>query len=170
MSQSPRIFAALLVTVCLCWLAAARKRPRQAEVVKVFPPGAPVVAAVGDTLELPLRLEITPGFHINAKKPTLDYLIPTKLKWTSKEFQLLDVDYPPAERYTFSFAPGKPLKVYQGTISIRSRFHVPGRTPTGKVTLRGVLRYQACDDNACYPPKKVPVEALVHVVKWRQRR
>lgn len=121
-------------------------------------------------MELPLRVEIASGFHINAKKPTLNYLIPTKLEWTSKEFKLLDVEYPPAERYTFSFAPSKPLDVYQGTISIRSRFRVPQRTPTGKVILRGVLRYQACDNKACYPPVKVAVEAPVHVVKWRRRR
>ncbi len=170
MSQAPRISATLLLILCLSWTAAARERSKRAEVVKVFPPSTPVMAAAADTVELPLRLEIAAGFHINARKPTLDYLIPTKLNWTSKEFKLLDVEYPPAERYTFSFAPGKPLKVYQGTVSIRSRFRVPGRMPTGKVILRGVLRYQACDDSACYPPAKIAVEAPVHVVKWRQGR
>ena len=168
MSQSRKIFAALLVTVCLSWMATAGERSGRAEVVKVFPPGAPVVAAAPGTVELPLRLEIAAGFHINAKKPTLSYLIPTKLKWTSKDFRLLDVEYPPVERYTFSFAPGKSLKVYQGTVSIRSRFRVPPGTPPGKVMLHGVLRYQACNDNACFPPKKVAVEAPVYVVKSRK--
>ena len=168
MSQSRKIFVALLVTVCLSWTATAGERSGRDEVVKVFPPGVPVVAAARGTVELPLRIEIAAGFHINAKKPTLNYLIPTKLKWTSKDFRLLDMEYPPAERYAFSFAPGKSLKVYQGTVSIRSRFRVPGRTPPGKVTLHGVLRYQACDDNACYPPKKVAVEAPVYVVKSRK--
>jgi hypothetical protein len=31
--------------------------------------------------------------------------------------------------------------------------------------MHGVLRYQACDNAACYPPKTVPVRFDVKVVK-----
>jgi uncharacterized membrane protein len=31
--------------------------------------------------------------------------------------------------------------------------------------LRGELKYQACDNAACYPPKKLPVQFEVRVVK-----
>ena len=35
----------------------------------------------------------------------------------------------------------------------------------GKYMLRGELKYQACDNAACYPPKRLPVEFEVKVAK-----
>ncbi len=35
----------------------------------------------------------------------------------------------------------------------------------GKYVLRGNLKYQACDNAACYPPKQLPVQFEVKVVK-----
>jgi len=29
---------------------------------------------------------------------------------------------------------------------------------TGKYVVRGTLKYQACDNSACYPPKQLPVQ------------
>jgi len=158
---------ALVLAACL-FSAAVGAQIHGPDAVKVLPPASPVVASAPGTLEVPVRLEITHGFHINAEKPTLGYLIPTKLEWTSKEFKLLATEYPPAEHYTFSFSPEKPLDVYQGAATIRSRFQVPRGTVPGKVTLRGKLRYQACDDKACYPPVNVPVEAQVEIRKRKK--
>ena len=31
--------------------------------------------------------------------------------------------------------------------------------------IRGELKYQACDNAACYPPKKLPVQFEVKVIK-----
>ncbi len=165
MRQSETVIPALLLAACLYLPQVAGAQFKPPEVVKVFPPAAPVVAAIAETVAAPLRLEIAPGFHINADKPSLDYLIPTRLEWTSKQFKLLGVEYPKAERYTFRFSPDKPLDVYQGAITIRTRFQAPRGASPGKATLRGKLRYQACDDKACYPPVTVPVEALVEIRK-----
>ncbi len=133
--------------------------------VKVSPGTPFLIAAPGETLDLPLRVEIAGGFHINAAKPTFDYMIPTRLEWTSKEFKLLKVEYPAGERRAFAFSPDKPLEVYQGAVSIRTRFQVPRGTAPGKVNLTGKLKYQACDDKACYPPASAPVEVAVQVVR-----
>jgi hypothetical protein len=35
----------------------------------------------------------------------------------------------------------------------------------GKYSLRGHLKYQACDNAACYPPRELPVEFEVKVTK-----
>ena len=35
--------------------------------------------------------------------------------------------------------------------------------PSGPVTIKGSVRYQACDDTICYLPKTVPVEWTVTV-------
>jgi len=142
--------------------AAAQFKPLQT--VKVSPDTPFLAVAAGETLELPLRLEIVSGFHINTHRPTFEFMIPTRLEWSSKEFKLLKLDYPAGERRVFPFAD-KPLDVYQGTVSIRSRFQAPRGTPPGRVKLAGKLHYQACDDKVCYPPAAAPVEVWVEVVK-----
>ena len=35
----------------------------------------------------------------------------------------------------------------------------------GKYAVHGVLKYQACDDATCYPPKQIPVNFLIKVTK-----
>jgi hypothetical protein len=123
----------------------------------------PVSATPGGKLEVPLLLEIPPELHINADKPTFDYLIPTRLEWTSKDFKLVGIEYPKSKQFAFSFAPGSKLDVYEGSITVVSRFEVPRSAKPGKVTLEGKLRYQACDDRACYPPRTIPVEVPVEI-------
>lgn len=150
-------------TLVVLALLAAQFRP--VEIVKVAP-AAPVASTVaGATVEVPLRLEVSKGYHINSNKPTFEYLIPTNIEWTSKEMKLLGVAYPPAERRTFSFAPEKPLDVYEGSVIVKSRFQVPRGAKPGRLALQGKLRYQACDDKVCYPPTTVPVQAAVEVVR-----
>lgn len=139
------------------------KRPTRVRVV----PTEPVVAGRGK-VEVPVRLEIAPGFHINSDKPTFDYMIPTKLEWTSKELKLQGIEYPQAVRRSFSFAPSKTIDVYDGEVIIRSRFKVPPQA-SGEITLAGKLRYQACDDRACYPPVTVPIQASIMISPQRHR-
>jgi hypothetical protein len=33
----------------------------------------------------------------------------------------------------------------------------------GNYTLKAELRYQACNDNSCFPPKTVPMDVAVNV-------
>ena len=134
---------------------------------KVFPPGL-VYAVPGAVVEAPVRLQVFAAYHINAEKPTFDYMIPTKLEWTSSgNLKLLGVDYPRPEKRTFGFAPEKPLEVYQGEVVIRSRFQAPPaakREPPYQVKLTGKLTYQACDDKVCYPPVTVAVTGEVEIL------
>jgi hypothetical protein len=52
---------------------------------------------------------------------------------------------------------GETLDVY------RDEFRVSVRVvaPKGASTLTGLLRYQACDNAACFPPKTLPVSVAV---------
>ena len=46
---------------------------------------------------------------------------------------------------------------------IRATFtvKVPVVAAAGEHTVDGSLRYQACDNAACYPPKSLPVQVVV---------
>jgi hypothetical protein len=58
------------------------------------------------------------------------------------------------EKYEFS---EKPLSVFTGNIELISNFKVAANAPAGPGVAVGQLRYQACSDKACFPPKTVEV-------------
>ena len=154
------------VLICLLFfVAASNAQLNRPENVHVVPPLQAVTAAAGSTVEVPVMLDVVRGFHINAEKPTFDYMIPTKLQWTSTTLKLAGVKYPPSEKKEFEFAPGDKIDVYEGSVKIVSRFQVPRTAKPAKLTLQGKVQYQACDHKACYPPVTVPFEAPIEIVK-----
>jgi hypothetical protein len=65
------------------------------------------------------------------------------------------------EQYTFT--AGKSISVVEGAFDLVTKFKVPPATATGPAAQTGTLRYQACNDRMCFPPKTVPVNVTVSV-------
>jgi hypothetical protein len=110
-----------------------------------------------------ITVHVQEGYHVNSIKPTEDYMIPFKLTWDKGVFEFVDAQYPEPKMQKYAFAP-KPIAVYSGTFDIVSKFKVPANAPQGISGLSGKLRYQACNDVMCLPPKtvdiKLPVETF----------
>jgi len=121
-----------------------------------------VKAAKGSTATITVKAHLPAGYHANSNKPTEAYLIPLTLKWTAGPLTLDKVDYPEGSMEKYSFSD-KPLSVVTGDFSITTHFKVPAGAITGPAAETGTLRYQACDNHACYPPKNVPVNVTVSV-------
>lgn len=138
--------------------------------VKITPPAAPLAARPGRTLEVPVRFTIAAGYHINSNKPSLDYLIPTRVEWSPSALKPLGDAFPQAELKSFSFAPDQKLAVYEGTQELKSRFSVPAGASPGKFTLAGKLRYQACDDKSCYPPASVEFQIPLEIFEPQRHK
>lgn len=121
-----------------------------------------VKVAKGSVSVVTLKASLPAGYHANSNKPTEAYLIPLTLTWTGGPLQTDSVTYPKGslEKYSFS---DKPLSVVTGEFSITTKFRVPADAPNGPAAETGTLRYQACDNKACYPPKKVPVNVTVSI-------
>ena len=90
-------------------------------------------------------------------------MIPTRLEWAPSALKHLEDVYPAAKSKQFSFSPGQKLAVYEGVQTLKARLAVPATAPLGKITLEGKLRYQACDDKACYPPASVTIQVPVEI-------
>lgn len=118
--------------------------------------------AKGSAPVVSIKASLPSGYHANSNKPTESYLIPLTLKWTAGPLETVSVDYPKGtmEKYSFS---DKPLSVVTGEFVISTKFKVPANAPSGPAAQTGTLRYQACDNKACYPPKSVPVKLVVSV-------
>jgi hypothetical protein len=113
-----------------------------------------------------LDFRVPPGYHINSNTPKSEFLIPTALKMDlPTDIVLGKIEYPAGEDRSFPFSPDEKLSVYSGDFTIAVAVHPLHSVMPGKYEMRGVLRYQACDNAACYPPKNLPVSFEVKVVK-----
>ena len=113
-----------------------------------------------------LRFRINPGFHINSNKPKSEFLIPTVLKLDAPtDIVVGKLTYPEGEEMSFPFAPNEKLSVYSGEFSVGVLVRPLHNVMPSKYMFRGQLRYQACDNAACYPPKNLPVQFEVKVAK-----
>jgi cytochrome c biogenesis DsbD-like protein len=113
-----------------------------------------------------LDFRVPHGYHINSNTPKSEFLIPTALKMDlPTDIILGKIDYPAGDDLAFPFSPDEKLNVYTGDFRIVVAVHPLLSVTPGKYVMHGVLRYQACDNSACYPPKTVRVEFNVKVVK-----
>lgn len=118
-----------------------------------------------------LNFRIPKGYHINSNTPKSEFLIPTALKMDlPTDIALGKIDYPAGQDLTFPFSPDEKLNVYTGDFTIAVTVHPLRSVVPGKYVMHGVLRYQACDNAACYPPKTAPVNFEVKVIKEKPAR
>ena len=116
------------------------------------------------TIDLDFR--VASGFHINSNAPKSEFLIPTALKMDPPtDIALGKTEYPQGKDVSFPFSPDEKLNVYTGDFTIRLTMHPLKSVVPGKYAMRGRLRYQACDNAQCFPPKTLPVSFDVKVVK-----
>lgn len=123
-----------------------------------------VVRAAQTAVELHFR--VGAGFHVNSNAPKSEFLIPTALKMDlPTDIILGKIGYPVGDDLSFPFSPDEKLSVYSGDFTIELAVHPLHSVVPGKYAMHGMLKYQACDNAACYPPKQLPVSFEVNVVK-----
>lgn len=106
-----------------------------------------------------VRFRVNPGFHVNSNQPKSDLLIPTEIKFESLAGVVVGAPvYPAGQDFALSFSPGQKLSVYQGDVQVSVPLSAAKSAKAGAYKLKGSLSYQACNDNACFPPKTVPFE------------
>jgi len=133
--------------------------------VTLLSPGITNVTG-GKPGQVELQFRIGRGFHINSKTPKSEFLIPTILKLDAPtDIVVGGITYPKGEEMSFPFSPDEKLSVYTGQFSLMVTVRPLHTVVPGKYMLHGQLKYQACDNAACYPPKQLPVKFEVKVAK-----
>jgi cytochrome c biogenesis DsbD-like protein len=155
--------ACLLLVLFAGSAMAAAQQPESSARVS-FEPISTIHVSPGKATPVVFRFHVKPGFHINSNKPSAPELIPTVLKFSLPGDVVIGrMEYPPGQLTSFPFDPSQKLSVYSGDVVIRARVVAPPSAATGTYTIHADLRYQACDNNACYPPKTLPVTFNVSV-------
>lgn len=109
----------------------------------------------GESFEVTVLIDVTAGWHVQASKPSFEYLVPTKLVLIPEEgIKVSSVTYPTPKkvRLISDF-----IEVYDGRTPLRFTITLPHSIPTGVHILKGKLTVQACDDKSCLAPGVVDV-------------
>jgi len=132
----------------------------------IMAPVGNVQVHAGATKAVNLAFLVGSAYHINSHTPKSPLLIPTVLKLdATAPVKLGDVKYPAGQDMSFAFSGDEKLNVYSGDFVIDAFVAVPANAAAGNYPVKGTLRFQACDHSACYPPRNLPVEFQVTVVK-----
>jgi hypothetical protein len=109
-----------------------------------------VTVSAGKPTTVALHFRIAPGLHINSHTPKEEVLIPTTISIPeSSGVRLEGASYPPGVEFTLPLDATTKLDVYTGEFIIQARIVATA----GDHLVEAKLRYQACDDNACMPPR-----------------
>jgi hypothetical protein len=162
-------FLAAFFLVCACVALCASRVAAQAP-----PSGKDVVApttyvsfdpvARGAAFQVAVIMKIRPGFHVNAREVTEDYLIRTDLRAeVPAGFKAGEVVYPKGTLQTFSFSKNKPLNVYSDSVTLFVPVTALSEAPAGTQHMPMKLRYQACSAEICLPPVTLNMDVPLNV-------
>ena len=148
--------------------------PARGAVVSADTKHVAVRATLSDTEVTPgarisVAVEITPRARMHVYAPGAKYT-PVTLQIQPQPFvKAHDVVYPPAEDYFFeplnehAQVYSEPFRlVLDVTIGEVSDQKMSAPMPS-RLTLKGTLDYQACDDRFCYLPTSVPLQWTVKI-------
>jgi len=158
------LLASALLLFC-AWAWAQDDLGPQGPFVKIAP--TPVVTVTqGKSVTVPLSFRVSKGYHINSNKPKSEFLIPTVLKVEpATDIVIGKTTYPEGKDMSFAFAPDEQLNVYTGDFKVDVLVRPLHAAQTGKYVVRGTLKYQACDNAACFPPRQLPLSFDVKIAK-----
>ena len=142
------------------WLLQVVANPQETPHLQLKTSSKTTVAHPGDTVVL--QLEVTPKPKMHVYAPGQDGYIPIQLTLTpDRAFTAAKAKYPAAVKFVIP-ALNETQLVYDKAFVITQTITLTSLAP-GPLTVKGSVRYQACDDVICYLPKTVPVEWAITV-------
>jgi hypothetical protein len=103
-----------------------------------------------------LKVSLKPGYHVNSDKPNDKSLIPLRLTWDAGAVEAVSITYPKPHIEQSDFSE-EPLSVFSGDFEIVSKIRRTATAQPGPAYLTGKLRYQACNEKMCLPPRNIDV-------------
>ena len=118
----------------------------------------------GTTVRAALQVSLPEGLHVQSNRPRDPNLIPT----------VLTIDAPAGVSATELVFPApidlkqigvdQPLAVFEREFAIGVQLDIAATVPPGDLLVPARLRYQACNDSVCFPPRTVDLMWALRVV------
>jgi thiol:disulfide interchange protein DsbD len=162
--HSPLSKAALLIAVLLIPATLySTPRPQSSGAVPVSGSLVPDKTKKGRMVKAVVVMDIPQGLHVQSNKPLDKFLIATKLDVeTPSGIKISPIAYPRAVMRNLKFSKSK-VAVYEGRATIRFNVTIPANYTGGSGEIRGKLRFQACNDESCFPPVTREVKMWLNV-------
>jgi thiol:disulfide interchange protein DsbD len=110
-----------------------------------------------------VELNIPSGLHVQSSKPLDKFLVATKLDVDAPSgMQTGPISYPRALMRKLKFSKGV-VAVYEGRTMIRFNVTVPANFYGDGGEIKAKLRFQACNDESCFPPVTREVKMRLYV-------
>jgi thiol:disulfide interchange protein DsbD len=110
-----------------------------------------------------VTIDIPSGLHVQSNRPLDKYLIATKLDLeTPSGMKAGPVAYPRALMRNLKFSKSA-VAVFEGRAVLRFNVTVPANYNGSSGEIKGKLRFQACNDDSCFPPQTREVKMWLNV-------
>ena len=162
MSKHSRIFS-LIVLLLIPATLYSKPAPQSSSDVNVTGSIAPAKIKKGRNVRATVVMDIPAGLHVQSNKPLDKYLVPTKLDIeTPSGMSVGPISYPRPLMRKLKFSKNS-VAVYEGKAMIRFNVTVPANYSGGSGDIKGKLRFQACNDESCFPPVTREVKMWLNV-------
>lgn len=117
----------------------------------------------GRAVQGTVTMDIPSGYHANSNRPLEKFLIATQLQIEAPQgIRVGPVVYPRAILRSLKFSKNK-VSVFEGRTTMRFSVTIPRSFTGNSAELKGRLRYQACNDDTCFPPQTREVKLWLGV-------
>jgi suppressor for copper-sensitivity B len=147
---------------------AARQVPKadKAGVLSVQPFVNVSALRPNDQATLALELEVAEGFHIQMNRPPDRSLVSTEVIIETPEGLDFSVPiFPEPLQPLHPLAGAENMKEYRGRVTILVPLRARRFLEPGETTIKGLIRYQACDVKNCLPPAYADFSIRLPVAK-----
>ena len=118
----------------------------------------------GGAVHAALQVRLDKQYHVNSNKPDEDFLIPTVLTVTPPEgFTVSKIVYPEPIMIRPAFSE-IPMSVFEREFVIGVTLQVAEDLQPGTYSIKGELKYQACNDKYCLAPAIKRIDSTLKVV------
>ena len=153
----------LIATLFFLLLLPASLYAQSASDVKVDGSIAPDKIKKGRIVKASVVIDIPKGLHVQSSRPLDKYLIATKLDVeTPSGMKVGPIIYPRPVMRNLKFSKSA-VAVYEGRAILRFNVTVPANYSGSSGEIKGKLRFQACNDDACFPPVTREVKMWLNV-------
>ena len=124
---------------------------------------APDKIKKGRIVRATVVMDIPAGLHVQSNRPLDKYLVATKLDVeTPSGMNVGPISYPRAVMRNLKFSKGA-VAVFEGRAVMRFNVTVPASYNGSSGEIKGKLRFQACNDESCFPPITREVKMWLNV-------
>jgi len=153
----------LIILLLLPATLYSKPAPQSASDVNINGAVTPDKIKKGRSVRATVVMDIPHGLHVQSNKPLDKFLVPTKLDVeTPSGMNVGPISYPRPVMRKLKFSKGN-VAVYEGKAMIRFNVTVPANYSGGSGEIKGKLRFQACNDESCFPPVTREVKMWLNV-------